>query len=169
MARGELRLGLPLLGSDALFAGLFAEYRRRHPNISIQLIEGGSRTVEQAVSSGELELGGCITPTDPAFEYQPFCDEPLDALLPQAHALAKELQIELLQLADTPFLLYQRSFVLNDRLLGACQQLGFTPKEGDAAGKRTFWPHWWRPGKGWCCCRGSWRGLWNVQAWCGCH
>ncbi|CAB5525441.1 HTH-type transcriptional regulator gltC [Pseudomonas putida] len=138
MARGELRLGLPLLGSDALFAGLFAEYRRRHPNISIQLIEGGSRTVEQAVSSGELELGGCITPTDPAFEYQPFCDEPLDALLPQAHALAKELQIELLQLADTPFLLYQRSFVLNDRLLGACQQLGFTPKEGGRSGQADF-------------------------------
>lgn len=138
MARGELRLGLPLLGSDALFAGLFAEYRRRHPNISIQLIEGGSRTVEQAVKNGELELGGCITPTDPAFEYQPFCDEPLDALLPQAHALAGQPQVELLQLADTPFLLYQRSFVLNDRLLGACLQLGFTPKEGGRSGQADF-------------------------------
>lgn len=57
LARGELRLGLPLLGSDALFAGLFAEYRRRYPNISVQLLEGGSRMVEQAVRSGELELG----------------------------------------------------------------------------------------------------------------
>ncbi|WP_460418165.1 LysR substrate-binding domain-containing protein [Pseudomonas sp. microsymbiont 2] len=138
MARGELRLGLPLLGSDALFAGLFAEYRRRHPNIAIQLLEGGSRMVEQAVKSGELELGGSLTPNDPAFEYQPFCNEPLEALLPSEHPLAGQAEVELAQLADTPFLLYQRSFVLNDRLLSACQQVGFTPKEGGRSGQADF-------------------------------
>jgi DNA-binding transcriptional LysR family regulator len=54
----------------------------------VQLLEGGSRMVEQAVKSGELELGGSLTPSDPAFDYQPFCNEPLDALLPAEHALA---------------------------------------------------------------------------------
>ncbi|AZL72342.1 LysR family transcriptional regulator [Pseudomonas sichuanensis] len=138
MARGELRLGLPLLGSDALFAGLFAEYRRRYPQISVQLLEGGSRMVEQAVKSGELELGGSLTPSDPAFDYQPFCNEPLDALLPAEHALAGQAEVDLAQLADTPFLLYQRSFMLNDRLLSACQQVGFTPKEGGRSGQADF-------------------------------
>ncbi|PJY97203.1 LysR family transcriptional regulator [Pseudomonas donghuensis] len=138
LTRGELRLGLPLLGSDALFARLFAEYRRRYPNISIQLFEGGSRSVEHAVLSGELELGGSLTPHDPAFAYQPFCNEPLDALLPTDHPLANAGQVSLAQLADTPFLLYQRSFVLNDRLLSACQQLGFTPREGGRSGQADF-------------------------------
>ncbi|MDD2060633.1 LysR substrate-binding domain-containing protein [Pseudomonas sp. GD03860] len=138
LGRGELRLGLPLLGSDALFAGLFAEYRRRYPNIGIHLLEGGSRSVEQAVQSGELELGGSLTPNDPAFAYQPFCNEPLDALLPVDHPLADAGQVSLAQLADTPFLLYQRSFVLNDRLLSACQQLGFTPREGGRSGQADF-------------------------------
>lgn len=138
MARGELRLGLPLLGSDALFAGLFAEYRRRYPQISVQLLEGGSRMVEQAVKSGELELGGSLTPSDPAFDYQPFCNEPLDALLPAEHALTGQAEVDLAQLADTPFLLYQRSFMLNDRLLSACQQVGFTPKEGGRSGQADF-------------------------------
>lgn len=138
MARGELRLGLPLLGSDALFAGLFAEYRRRYPHISVQLLEGGSRMVEQAVKSGELELGGSLTPSDPAFDYQPFCNEPLDALLPAEHALAGQAEVDLAQLADTPFLLYQRSFMLNDRLLSACLQVGFTPKEGGRSGQADF-------------------------------
>ncbi|CAM3667753.1 LysR substrate-binding domain-containing protein [Pseudomonas wadenswilerensis] len=138
LARGELRLGLPLLGSDALFARLFAEYRRRYPNISIQLFEGGSRSVEQAVLSGELELGGSLTPSDPVFAYQPFCNEPLDALLPTDHPLAAAGRVSLAQLADTPFLLYQRSFVLNDRLLSACQQSGFTPREGGRSGQADF-------------------------------
>jgi DNA-binding transcriptional LysR family regulator len=138
LARGELRLGLPLLGSDALFAGLFAEYRRRYPNISVQLIEGGSLTIEQAVLNGELELGGSLTPNNPAFAFQPFCNEPMDVLLPADHALAGSAQIELAQLAETPFLLYQRSFVLNDRLLQACLKQGFTPKEGGRSGQADF-------------------------------
>ena len=49
MTRGELRLGLPLLGSNTLFAGLFAEYRRRYPNIQVHLVEEGSLNIEQAV------------------------------------------------------------------------------------------------------------------------
>lgn len=138
LARGELRLGLPLLGSDALFAGLFAEYRRRYPNINVQMLEGGSRTIEQAVLSGELELGGSLTPSDPAFDCQPFCNEPLDALLPLDHPLAGNGSVHLAELADTPFLLYQRSFVLNDRLLTACQALGFTPTEGGRSGQADF-------------------------------
>ncbi|MBS5839989.1 MAG: LysR family transcriptional regulator [Pseudomonas sp.] len=138
LTRGELRLGLPLLGSDALFASLFAEYRRRYPNIQVQLLEGGSLVVEQAVLSGELELGGSLTPKNPTFAYQPFCDEPLDALLPADHPLAEDGSVRLEQLSETPFLLYQRSFVLNDRLLQACQQLGFTPKEGGRSGQSDF-------------------------------
>ena len=138
LTRGELRVGLPLLGSNALFASLFAEYRRRYPNIQVQLLEGGSMHIEQAVMSGELELGGSLTPKNPLFDYQPFCDEPLDALLPADHPLAQGGSVRLEQLADTPFLLYQRSFMLNERLLQACQQLGFTPKEGGRSGQSDF-------------------------------
>lgn len=138
MTRGELRLGLPLLGSNTLFAGLFAEYRRRYPKIQVQLLEEGSLNIEQAVLSGELELGGSLTPTNPAFAYQPFCDEPLDVLLPADHPLAEGPGVRLEQLADTPFLLYQRSFVLNDRVLKACQQAGFTPREGGRSGQADF-------------------------------
>ncbi|QXI42766.1 LysR family transcriptional regulator [Pseudomonas wayambapalatensis] len=138
MARGELRLGLPVVGGEALFASLFAEYRQRYPNISVHLVEGGSRIVEQGVRSGELELGGSVTPSDPAFDYQPFCNEPLDALLPDNHPLAGRDGVSLRQLADTPFLLYHRSFMLNDKLLSACEQAGFTPKEGGRSGQADF-------------------------------
>lgn len=165
LTRGELRLGLPLLGSDALFAGLFAEYRRRYPNIQVQLLEGGSLVVEQAVLSGELEIGGSLTPNNPAFAYQPFCDEPLDALLPIDHPLAEDGSVRLEQLAETPFLLYQRSFVLNDRLLQACQQMGFTPKEGGRSGQSDFWWRWWQPAKASYCCPASSRAGWCAPAW----
>ena len=138
LTRGELRLGLPQLGGDTLFAELFAEYRRRYPNVTIQLLEGGTRSIEQAILNGELEVGGSLMPSDPAFAWQAFCDEPLDALRPVDHPLAQQPQVRLEALADTPFLMYQRSFVLNDRLLQACQSLGFTPKEAGRSGQADF-------------------------------
>ncbi|MCY1267520.1 HTH-type transcriptional regulator GltC [compost metagenome] len=136
--RGELRLGLPQLGADALFASRFAEYRRRYPNIAVHLLEGGSKTMEELVHSGELELGGGLTPGGDAFDWQPFCNEPLDALLPTDHPLAGRDSLSLEELAETPFLLYQQSFTLNDRLLRACREAGFEPREGGRSGQADF-------------------------------
>jgi len=138
MRRGELRLGLPLLGADALFAWRFAEYRKRYPHIQVHLVEGGSKSLEQALHAGELELAGALAPNDPAFDWQPFCNEPLDALLPAEHPLAGRASIALAELADTPFLLYQQSFTLNDRLLRACREAGFEPREGGRSGQADF-------------------------------
>lgn len=138
MRRGELRLGLPLLGADALFAWRFAEYRKRYPHIQVHLVEGGSKSLEQALHAGELELAGALAPNDPAFDWQPFCNEPLDALLPAEHPLAGRESIALAELADTPFLLYQQSFTLNDRLLRACREAGFEPREGGRSGQADF-------------------------------
>ncbi|MFF7705878.1 LysR substrate-binding domain-containing protein [Pseudomonas sp. NPDC007930] len=138
LARGELRLGLPMIGGNELFASLFADYRQRYPNVNIQLSEGGTRAMEQAILDGEIELGGSLTPTDPQFDYQPFCDEPLDALLPADHPLAGNQQVNLGELANTPFLMYQRSFLLNDRLLQACRRYGFVPREGGRSGQADF-------------------------------
>ncbi|MCP1620383.1 DNA-binding transcriptional LysR family regulator [Pseudomonas sp. SLBN-26] len=138
LARGELRLGLPLLGGEVMFAELFSAYRQRYPNIVVRLSEGGSKLMEEALLRGELDIGGSLTPNDPALAFQPFCNEPLDVLLPEAHELAGCDGIALAQLKDAPFLLYQQSFTLNDRLLLACRQAGFTPREVGRSGQADF-------------------------------
>ncbi|WP_275630417.1 LysR substrate-binding domain-containing protein [Pseudomonas sp. 273] len=62
----------------------------------------------------------------------------MDALLPAEHPLAGRERIALAELADTPFLLYQQSFTLNDRLLRACHEAGFEPREGGRSGQADF-------------------------------
>jgi DNA-binding transcriptional LysR family regulator len=104
----------------------------------VRLFEGGSKLMEEALLQGELELGGSLTPNDPSLDYQAFCNEPLDILVPADHPLAGEPSLALAQLADSPFLLYQQSFTLNDRLLLACRQAGFTPREVGRSGQADF-------------------------------
>ena len=133
--RGELRLGLPLLGGEALLTSLITRYRQRYPQIIVHLSEGGSKMLEKALLEGELDLASSLTPSDPAFDYQPFVDEPLDILLGASHPLSGRQGLALEELADSPFLLYQESFALNDRILLACRQAGFVPREVGRSGQ----------------------------------
>ena len=140
--------GPALLGADALFAQRFAEYRRRYPNIAVHLVEGGSRPWSRRCWPASWELAGSLTPADDGFDYQPFCNEPLDVLLPAGHPKAAAASVALGELADSPFLLYQQSFTLNDRLLRACLEAGFSPREAAAAARPTSSARWWRPTRG---------------------
>lgn len=106
LSHGKLCLGLPLLGVDTLFAQCSVEYRRHYPNIAVHLAEGDSKTMEQTVLAGGLELTGSLTPTGDGFGYQLFCNEPPDVLLPAGHPKAVAVSVVLGEPADNPFLLY---------------------------------------------------------------
>ncbi len=54
------------------------------------------------------------------------------------HPKAAAASVALGELADSPFLLYQQSFTLNDRLLRACLEAGFSPREGGRSGQADF-------------------------------
>jgi len=138
LVTGELRLGLPLFGADAVFTALIIEFLSRYPGVRVHLEEGGSKSIEQALHTGALELGAALTPSNPELDYLPFCNEPLDVLMPAGHPRAGAGSVALLELADTPFLLYEQSFTLNDRLQHACRQAGFTPREGGRSGQADF-------------------------------
>src|SRR5690606_25870370 len=62
------------------------------------------------------------------FEWKPVRTEPVDALVNLAHPLAKQKQVSLRDLADTPFVLFESSFALNQVILDACHRQGFAPR-----------------------------------------
>ena len=129
LRRGELRLGLPPLGSSVLFAPLLARYRQRYPNIGIQLQEHGSRRLERAVLAGELDVAATLQPVGDGLDYQAVHDEPMIALLPQAHPRAGMKRFRLEWLADTPLILFEEGFALNQLIREACARHGVAPQE----------------------------------------
>lgn len=127
LTKGILRLGLPPIGSDTLFAPLFAIYRRRYPGIDIQLVEHGSKKLEDMVRNGEVDLGASLLPAPEEFDWQNVRKEPIDVLLPASHPLAGQSAIALKQLQDLPFILFDAAFALNPIILNACRIQGFSP------------------------------------------
>ncbi len=127
LTKGVLRLGLPPIGSDALFAPMFAIYRRLYPGIDIHLVEHGSKKLEDMVRDGEVDLGASLLPAPDEFDWQNVRKEPIDVLIPASHPLADQPFIPLKQLQDMPFILFDSAFALNPIILNACRSQGFKP------------------------------------------
>jgi DNA-binding transcriptional LysR family regulator len=127
LLRGTLRLGLPTLGSDRLFAPLFAVYRQKYPGIEISLMENASRQLEELVRNGTVDLGTSLLPVADDFSFKEVRDEPLDALIPYAHPHNSSRPIELDELRGQPFVMFEAGFALNGIILQSCRSLGYEP------------------------------------------
>ncbi len=125
---GTLRLGFPPIGSNSLFARWFAGYRSRYPGVELQLVEYGSKRLEELVLHGELDLAASLLPVSEHFEWQELRREPIDALLAVDHPLAQSDTLTFSKLAEVPFVLFGEGFALNPMIIEACRESGFTPK-----------------------------------------
>jgi DNA-binding transcriptional LysR family regulator len=128
LKQGTLKLGIPLIGSNTLFARKFADYRSRYPGVELQLMEHGTQRLEELVTAGTLDLAAALLPVSEAFDWQELWREPIDVLLSVDHPLACRDKLTFKMLADEPFILYGSGFALNPIILNACQKSGFTPK-----------------------------------------
>lgn len=136
--RGELHLGLASLGSDILFAPVFARFRQLYPQIDLRVLERGSEALEESLRAGEIELAASLLPVADDLDWQPVRTEPLVALLPRQHPLAGSASLQLQDLADVPFVLFEKGFLLNRHIIQACQARGFSPREVTRSGQPDF-------------------------------
>lgn len=138
LRRGRLRIGIPQLGSSIIFAPLVTQYRRRYPEIDIDLVEQGSNPLKDAVRAGQLELAASIAPIEDEFARLSLRDEPLMLMLPPGHRLAGRKAVRLAELAEDSFILFEAGFALNSLIVEACRDRGFTPREAARSSQPDF-------------------------------
>jgi DNA-binding transcriptional LysR family regulator len=127
LKRGLLRLGLPQVTSEILFAPIFAEYRARYPGVQIKVVEGGSAHLEELLRSGDIDLAGLVLPTSDEFEFKELRREPVVALLAKDHALAQKDAVSFQDLASVPFILFDEGYAISQLVVDGCRQNGFAP------------------------------------------
>lgn len=138
LKRGRLRIGLPPVGCGVLFAAMFATYRKRYAQVDIELIEHGSKRLQECLEAGEVDLAALLIPMDEAFDYQAVRNEPLIVVLPAGHALSRRKRIDFTDLADSPFILFEAGFALNAKIMAACERKGVVPRVTARSGQIDF-------------------------------
>jgi DNA-binding transcriptional LysR family regulator len=128
LKKGHIRIGLPPIFDAEYFLKLIGDFHEEHPGISFQLVEYGSKKIEEAVEGNDLDVGVVVLPTKKnLFEYFSIMEEDLKLVLHTSHPLAKKEKIELIELANESFILFNKDFVLNDRIILSCNSAGFNP------------------------------------------
>ncbi|GAA4336282.1 LysR family transcriptional regulator [Pigmentiphaga soli] len=135
VARGELSIGIPPL-ANSLLMPILARFHRRYPRIELKLFERGSRTVEEELRSGTLEIGAVLLPLGEGFDTLPLCSYPLQLIAPADSRWRGRGEVKLAELAGEPFIFYGEGFVLNEIVHDACAGAGFSPT---IAGRSSQW------------------------------
>lgn len=128
LKQGRLRIGLPPVGSGALFAALFATFRQHYPELDVELIEQGGQRLAESLAAGEVDLAAILMPVPEEFDYQEVRTEPLMVVLPARHPLAGRQRLDIRALATEPFILFEAGFALNAKILAACALAGVVPR-----------------------------------------
>ena len=130
---GELRLGFIGPPTQPFLAPLLAEFRKRHPRVTVVLEERTPERVWEMVSKDRLDIG--LTRPVAASERiglqtlllrrEAFC-----AVVPKNHALAAESKLQWKMLSGLPLVVLARreGVGMHDRIMISCQQAGFAPK-----------------------------------------
>lgn len=139
-ARGEagrLRVGFIGSATYALMPQLMPVFRARYPDVSLVLTESTTRRLLEQVEQGEVDAGLLRFPVLRACRARitPVERDRFVAALPAGHALLAKRKLQLSDLADEPFVLYDAQAVpgLHAMALLACQGAGFVPRVAQEA------------------------------------
>lgn len=128
LKKGHIRIGMPPIFDAHFFLQIMGGFHEKYPGITYQLVEEGSKKIEEDVNNNLLDVGVIVLPTkDEFFEHFSFMKEDLKLILPESHPFANRGAVNLAELASESFILLNKDFVLNDRIISACNKAGFHP------------------------------------------
>ncbi|SIS46749.1 LysR family transcriptional regulator [Salimicrobium salexigens] len=129
LQKGHIRIGLPPILDAELFIGILGEFHQVHPRITFELIENGTKKIEEDILNEHLDAGiAVLPPEEEEFDTFSFIKEELRAVLPASHPLAGRRRIDLKELENDDFITFNRDFALYERIHDACLSAGFVPK-----------------------------------------
>jgi DNA-binding transcriptional LysR family regulator len=129
LQRGHIRIGLPPIMDAGQFIKVLGDFHALYPGITFQLIENGTKRIEEDILADQLDVGvGVLPASEEDFHHFSFMKEELRIVVPKTHRLAGRKQVKLMELEDEQLILFNKDFALNDRIREACKEAGFLPK-----------------------------------------
>ncbi len=124
--QGSLRLGFSRLETSTFFGRPLAEFRRCHPEVELTVVTDSDSQLTRRLLRGELDCAGLICARHADLEVLELQREPMMALVPRNHALARQSDIALADLDGEPLVLSEDKCPLNELVLGTFDRVGIT-------------------------------------------
>ncbi|BDE06115.1 LysR family transcriptional regulator [Vulcanimicrobium alpinum] len=132
---GRLTLGYSRVFPARILTAVLRSYRRRRPDVALDLREMPSVDQISALRNGEIDCAflrlvpDCERRVD-EFEILPVPDQRVTAAVDSRHRLAKRRSVALAEFAGDDWVMFGRNIgeSINDDIVERCRQAGFTPR-----------------------------------------
>lgn len=130
LRRGTLNLGIITSLQCIDFGGLLSAFCANYPDISVNIVQGGTHNLAQQLVERKIDLAFINRPLSGVpngTEFLKLGEDTYHLAVPDNHPLATERNASLAQLKDEPFIFHQTGQVASELCLKACQEAGFDP------------------------------------------
>ncbi|SFA95241.1 DNA-binding transcriptional regulator, LysR family [Lentibacillus halodurans] len=128
MKTGHIRIGLPTVVNSFFFSQLIAEFHQQYPGVTFHLEENGSKIIEEKVWDGQLDCGVVVLNDHPALDYYTFIEDHLHLVVSSDHPFAKKSHVEIKDLKEESFIMFNQDFESRNIIIQACKNHGFEPR-----------------------------------------
>lgn len=127
---GHINMGMSAVMNMKILINILGAFHQQYPNVTYNLIENGGKTIEQQIINDEVDIGVTTLPVDHhIFDYTTLDKEDLRLIVSREHRLAKYETVKLEDLAGEDFILFNKDFYLNDKIIENAKNVGFVPNE----------------------------------------
>ncbi|WP_371363508.1 HTH-type transcriptional regulator CynR [Sporomusa rhizae] len=129
LQKGSIKIGIPPMIGALFFPRIFAQFRRKYPNLELTAIEGGSLTVQKLIEQGKIDVG-IITKSAESeiFKLLPLTEGQILVCLPPDHPLTKLSSIPFEELKDQPLVLLKEDNYIRQAVAAECTKHQFSPQ-----------------------------------------
>jgi DNA-binding transcriptional LysR family regulator len=126
--RGSLYLGCGPHISVSIVPHLLGAYMSGHPNIELRLITGDDSMLFDHLRTGKVDVILMNLPVnEPGLVEDPLWRYEMVFVVPPGDPIAKRVTVSAGELESRPFILYQRSVVIESAIREFCVRVGFEP------------------------------------------
>ena len=128
-AKNHIKLAIPLQVGSYLIPMILGDFKQRYPEIDLEIVEFGGMDSLRMVDDEELDLAITIYKADfcNGLNYTKLFDSECCFCTNIRHPLAAKKHIEILDLADEPFVMLQGGFFTNQMVYKAFANAGIKP------------------------------------------
>lgn len=136
---GRLSVGFTGTTTYELLPTMAKSFRAQCPDVELTLLgEMVTPLQVDALLAGTLDVGFLRPPVDaPEIQLSIVRREPLGVVLPEWHHLASQATVDLLALADEPFVVHPSRSVVHRTVLQTCLDAGFRPRVAQEVGETS--------------------------------
>ncbi len=131
LERGEVRVGIPSMLGSYYFPPILMAFRHRYPGIRLEVVEAGTRKLQQMLHRGEIDMGVIVSDSPPEdLESHCFLRAQMMAILPIDHPLATAPEIGYDAFFAEELVLFKEGYFHREVIDRISHEAGVSPRIG---------------------------------------